>query len=171
MKTIGMYFILTSVILTSCTTPSLETVEEVDLEKFMGTWFEIAALPTTYNKGCTCSKVDMELAPDNEYIKVINSCMKKGKQGAVLAKAYVEKNSANTKLEVQLFWPFRSDYDIIALDSAYSYAMAGNPDRTILQVLSRQEILDENIYMELIGKAHTLGFDIAAIVKTAQNCP
>lgn len=73
--------------MSSCSNPTLQTEANVDLERYMGIWYEIAALPTSFEKGCTCTKAEYQLADDKSYVKVINSCMKKGKQGAILGKA------------------------------------------------------------------------------------
>lgn len=170
MKVVAGFLIVTICIFVSCSRPTIETVPEVIPERFMGTWYEIASLPTTYNKGCACSKIDMEMAPDNNYIRMINSCMKKDKQGAVLAKAFIQKGSGNAKMRVQLFWPFRSDFYVVSLATDYSYTMVCNPNKTSLQILSRQKFLNDSIYNELIIKADSLGFATSAMIRTTQNC-
>ncbi|HMT29992.1 MAG TPA: lipocalin family protein, partial [Bacteroidia bacterium] len=91
-----LFFFLT--LLSSCSNPPLETVQSVELERYMGTWFEIASIPASFQKGCSCSKADYQLSEDKTYVKVINSCIKKGKQGAVLGKAFVQDGSGNAKL-------------------------------------------------------------------------
>ena len=159
-----------SFLIFSCSNPELDTVPEVVVERYMGTWSEIASLPTSFQKGCSCSKADYKLSEDKTYVEVINSCIKKGKQGAVLGKAFPVKGSGNAKLRVQFFWPFKADYYIIALGDDYSYAMVGHPNREYLWVLSRTKTLDDKIYNQLSEKAHALGFDTSKLNKTSQDC-
>jgi apolipoprotein D and lipocalin family protein len=73
-------------------------------------------------------------------------------------------------LKVQFFWPFKGDYYIIALADNYSYALVGHPNREYLWVLARNPQMDEAIYQMLLAKATSLGFDVAQLVRTAQNC-
>jgi len=136
----------------------------------MGTWYEIASFPSSFQKGCSCSKADYQLSDDKSYVKVINSCIKKEKQGAVLGKAFVVEGSGNAKLKVQFFWPFKADYYIIALADDYSYAMVGHPNREYLWILSRSKVMDQNIFNQLKARAVELGFDTGKLLITTQNC-
>ena len=148
----------------------MKSVDKVDIKKFMGKWYELASLPTTFNKGCVCSMVDMEYDDESGYVKVINSCMKKGKQGAVLAKAFIKDNSGNARWKMQMFWPFKSDYYILKLADDYSYALVGSPDYSQLQILSRNPELPDRVMDELILYSESLGFESGIIKKSDQNC-
>ena len=170
MKSFTILFTILSLTIFSCSNQELETVSNVTVEKYMGTWYEIASFPSSFQKGCSCSKADYELSEDKSYVKVINSCMKKGKQGAVLGKAFVEEGSGNAKLKVQFFWPFTADYYIIALADDYSYAMVGHPNRDYLWILSRTKVMDENILNQLKARAVELGFDTGKLLVTEQSC-
>lgn len=158
------------IFMSSCSNPSLQTEANVDLERYMGVWYEIAALPTSFEKGCTCTKAEYQLADDKSYVKVINSCMKKGKQGAILGKAFVQEGSGNAKLEVQFFWPFKSDYYILDVADDYSYALVGHPDRKSLWILSRTIQMEAATYDRLKEEAGMLGFDTSKLVKAIHNC-
>lgn len=170
MKNLCILCVIITISFCSCSNPELPTVPNVEVEKYMGTWYEIASFPSSFQKGCSCSKADYQLSDDKSYVKVINSCIKKGKQGAVLGKAFVVEGSGNAKLRVQFFWPFKADYYIIALADDYSYAMVGHPNREYLWILSRSKIMDENIFNQLKAKAVELGFDTGKLLVTAQNC-
>jgi apolipoprotein D and lipocalin family protein len=169
-KTCFATFILFSLLLSSCTEPALPLAEKVKLDSYMGKWFEIAALPAGIKKGCTCTAFDYKLSSDHDYVMIINSCIKKGKQGAVLAKGFVDVKSAGAKWEIQLFWPFTEDYCIIALADDYSYAMAGHPDRKKLWIMSRNPVMDSATYNLLVERAQILGFDTTQLIKTSRDC-
>lgn len=96
--------------------------------------------------------------------------MKKGKQGAVLGKAFVVEGSGNAKLKVRFFWPFTADYYIVALADDYSYAMVGHPNRDYLWILNRTTKMDKVVFDSLIEKAKALGFDTSKLQMTEQKC-
>lgn len=160
-----------SLLIFSCSSnQDLPAVENVDLVKYMGTWYEIAALPVTAKKKCTCNKIDFELADDNSYIRIIESCIKKEKQGAILGKAFVDENSGNAKWEIEHFWPFTDELFIIALADDYSWCMTGNPNRKELSIYSRKSALADSLYSDLVKQASELSFDTTRIVKVVHNC-
>ena len=151
----------------------LETVPAVDLQKYVGKWYEIAAFPQRFQKGCHCTAAEYEMT-DKGYVRVINSCRKDspaGKLTVAKGKAYVVKGSNNAKLRVQFFWPFRGDYWIIDLAPDYGYAVVGAPDRNYLWILSRTTKMDEGLYQEIVNRIAQKGFDISKLQRTDQSCP
>ncbi|MEO8884848.1 MAG: lipocalin family protein [Mucilaginibacter sp.] len=147
----------------------LETVGHVDLKKYLGKWYEIAAFPQSFEKGCSCTYAEYSLKP-NGNIEVKNTCLKNGKIKTAVGKAVVKDKITNAKLSVQFFWPFSGKYWIIALAPDYSYAVVGHPNRNYLWILSRKPVMDEQTYRYLLVKVAEKGFDIRKIVKTEQTC-
>ena len=166
--TVSIAFIL--LLISSCSQNPLPVARQVDLQKFMGTWYEIAALPVTAKKKCTCNKTDLELADDKSYIRIIESCIKKEKQGAILGKAYVEEGSGNARWDVEHFWPFSDELYIITLADDYSYCMTANPNRKELSILSRTSLLNDSVYNILVKQAADLSFDTSKLAKIVHNC-
>jgi apolipoprotein D and lipocalin family protein len=154
----------------SCTDPVLPVAGRVDLKRFMGKWYEISALPAGVHKGCNCTSFEYKLSADGSHIMVINSCIKKGKQGAVLARAYTDENSGFAKWQLEVFRPFKKDFFLLEIAQDYSYAMAGQPDRKELWILGRQPQLDNVVYNQLVAKAQSLGFDTSKLILTDHNC-
>jgi len=148
---------------------NLETVPEVDLKKYAGTWFEIAAIPQSFEKGCACTKATYT-PTDQGYIIIENTCEKpeKNKTTTVKGKAFVEEGSGNAKLKVQFFWPFKGKYWIIDLAQDYSYAVVGHPNRKYLWILSRTPSITEELYNHLLQGIAEKGFDLSKIEKTPQ---
>lgn len=149
----------------------LETVGNVDLQKYAGKWYEIASFPQKFQKGCSCTYAEYT-ATDKGYISVHNFCYKseKGQGANITGKAFVVKNSGNSKLKVQFFWPFKGDYWIIELAEDYSYAAVGSPNRKYLWILSREKTIEENIYFSILESLKNKGFDISLLKKTAHSC-
>jgi len=148
----------------------LQTVEYVDLHKYMGKWYEIALFPQWYEKNCTGTTADYTLMPNGK-VKVINSChlhTLDGKLKVAKGSAYVVDKKTNAKLKVTFFWPFYGDYWILDLGPNYEYVMVGTPDRKALWFLSRKPKLNKEIMEHLKKKATSLGFDISKLIITLQ---
>lgn len=155
----------------SCTAPKeLPVVEEVNLDKYSGKWYDIAHLPQKFQAGCKC--VTAEYYIEDEYVKVINTCVNidDDKVRKVEGKAFPVKNSNNARLKVQFFWPFKGDYYIIALDNDYQMALVGAPNRKYLWVLSRTPNPNQAGVDEYLARAESLGFNTEAMEFTDQSC-
>ena len=148
------------------------TVENVDLERYMGTWYEIASFPQRFAKNCTASKAEYKLIKKTERVQVRNSCRLytvDGKLKVANGIAKIADKTTNSKLKVSFFWPFFGDYWIIDLDREYKWAVVGSPDRDSLWVLSRTKQMDESLYSEIINRVYLdQNFDITRLVKTPQ---
>ena len=150
----------------------VRTVDKVDLGRYMGKWFEIAAFPQKFQKGCHCTTAEYEMT-DKGYVRVINTCRKgspDGKVSRAKGKAFVVKGSGNAKLKVQFFWPFRGNYWIIDLAEDYTYAVVGDPSRKYLWILSRTPAMDPALYDEIVRRIEVQGFDTTKLVKADQSC-
>jgi apolipoprotein D and lipocalin family protein len=150
----------------------VETVKEVDLARYMGKWFEIAAFPQRFQKGCHCTTAKYELS-DKGYVRVVNTCRRGGADGKLSqarGKAWVVANSGNARLKVQFFWPFKGNYWIIDLAEDYSYAVVGDPTRKYLWILSRTPRMDPALYAEIVARAAAQGFDMNRLVISDQSC-
>ncbi len=149
----------------------METVSTVDLNKYAGKWYEIASYPTVFQKGCTNTSAEY-LITDKDYVKVINRCNKDSVNGiakSIEGKAYIVKNSNNTKLRVQFFWPFKGDYWIIGLADDYSWAVVSHPNRKYLWILSRTRVMDQSVYNTIIRLIKDKGLNPEKLKKTIQK--
>lgn len=153
--------------------PFLETVDYVDVNKYMGTWYEIGKLPNKFQKKCLASKAVYSLK-DNNTVKVTNLCTthKNGKLKKAKGIAFIADSETNSKLKVgfapffkYLGW-FSGDYYIMDLASDYSYVLVGEPSRKFLWILSRTPELDETIYEDLLNIASERGFDVSKVKKS-----
>ena len=150
----------------------LATVPSVDLQKYMGAWYEIASFPQSFQKGCHCTVAEYSMT-DKGYVRVLNTCRKDSAEGKVKTasgKAFIVEGSGNAKLRVQFFWPFRGDYWIIDLAEDYTFAVVGDPSRKYLWILSRSPQMDPGLYQQITDRAAAKGFDISKLQKTDQTC-
>lgn len=161
----------------ACATPQparapLTTVSDIDLDRYLGKWYEIASLPNWFQRGCvdttaTYSRIDAST------ISVVNECRagsQSGKLRRVEGTAWPAGDGGDpAKLKVQFFWPIRGDYWVIALDDRYRWAIVGHPQRNYLWILSREPVLESTLYRQLLRRAAEQGFDVSQVQRTAQS--
>lgn len=178
MKKNNLYiFLITLLFISGCVTMSgndmtpLETVKFVNLDSYVGQWYEIARYHHKFQEGCVGSKATYSLRDDGK-INVINECYDKsfsGKLRTAKGKAWVVDKETNARLKVSFFWPFAGDYWIIDLGEDYEYAVIGHPDRKYLWILSRTPEMDKNVYQAILTRLQKQGYDIAKLVRTVQQ--
>jgi apolipoprotein D and lipocalin family protein len=147
---------------------SLEVVPHVELEKYLGKWYEIAHLPAKFQEGCDETTATYTLSKDGS-ISVLNQSKKNGKMKQAKGKAKVVDKNSNAKLKVTFFWPFYGDYWIIKLGNNYEYSVVGTPNRKYLWILSRTRQMDDKLYSQLIEYVKSKGFDVNKLIKTLQK--
>ena len=149
----------------------LEVVENVEINKYMGTWYEIASIPMSFQENCTGTTATYSLNPDQS-VEVFNQCFQNTLDGPInkiKGSAWIANPDNQAKLKVQFFWPFSGDYWLIELDDNYQHAVVGHPSRNYLWILSRQPDLEEGIYESLLEKIQAKGYDLDRIKKTPQK--
>jgi len=147
---------------------TLEVVPHVELEKYLGKWYEIAHLPFRFEDDCTDITATYSLSKDGN-VSVLNECLKDGKQKEAKGKAKVVDKNTGAKLKVIFFWPFSADYWIIDLGKDYDYAVVGTPNRKYLWILSRTPQMDDKLFSQLIESAKSKGFIVNNLIKTSHK--
>lgn len=160
---------LVTLLLTSCSSvvkkPPM-TASHVDLQRYMGTWYEMASFPNGFQKGCQQTRASYTL--EKNFVRVVNQCYRNGKVTRARAKAWPVKGSGNARLKVQFFWPFKGDYWILDVSKDYQVALVGSPNRKYLWVLSRKKEISVAAYESMVKKARDNGYDVSRLVKTKQ---
>lgn len=144
----------------------LDVVANVDVDRYLGKWHEIARFEHRFQEGCVNSTATYSLREDGD-IRVENACEVVGESNkrSATGRAWVVEDETNAKLRVQFFLadlkiPFLSGrYWILALADDYSYVMVGEPGREYLWILSRTPELSDHTIRDLIQKAQVAGFD------------
>jgi apolipoprotein D and lipocalin family protein len=174
MKRLGLFIIVIIAALggnvNAADRPPLDVVESVDLQRYLGKWYEVASYPAWFQKGCTGSTAEYTLLEDGR-IRVVNRCFKNSLDGPLKeskGKAEVVDQQTNAKLKVWFFWPFKGDYWIIDLALDYSWAVVGTPSRKYLWVLSRTPALDPKVLAEILSRLPAKGYDPGRLQRTLQ---
>jgi len=146
--------------------PELPVVARVDLQRYMGKWYEIARYPHRFQEGCFASTATYALRQDGT-VDVLNECRQGSPDGppkSARGTAKVVDATTNAKLKVTFFWPFYGDYWVIDLGPEYEYAVVGHPSREYLWILSRTPEMDEATYRGIIERVRRLGYDTGRLV-------
>ena len=145
----------------------LQVVSRVDLNRYMGKWYEIARLPNSFQKKCAAAVTATYSLLSDGKVSVLNECLQaSGKSKSAKGKAKVADMATNAKLRVTFFWPFYGDYWILDLGPDYEYAVVGEPKRKYCWILSRTPQMDESLYEELIAGIAKQGYDTGAFIRT-----
>jgi apolipoprotein D and lipocalin family protein len=150
--------------------PPLQTVERVELPRYLGTWYEIASFPQRFQQGCTATTATYTLRDDGD-IDVLNRCRKgslDGPEDSARGLARTTDPAASAKLKVTFFRPFWGDYWVIDLGRDYEYAVVGHPSRDYLWILSRSPAMPDDVYAGILSRLEAQGYETERLVKTPQ---
>lgn len=144
----------------------LRTVSHVDIERYMGVWYEIASYPQWFSRNCWNTSATYTLREDGR-VDVLNQCHKGSPDGPLDEAngiARVENRQTNAELKVTFFWPFSGKYWIIELGDDYEYAVVSEPGRSTLWILSRTQSMDPVILDALLARLRDVhGFDLSKL--------
>lgn len=141
-------------------------IRDFELERYLGTWYEIARLDHRFERGLTRVQAQYSLREDDG-VRVVNRGFdeKNGKWSESVGKAYFIGDSDIGRLKVSFFGPFYGAYNIVDLDQEnYRYAMVVGPNTRYLWILARDPNLDPAIVDLLVTKAKGLGFPVDELI-------
>jgi apolipoprotein D and lipocalin family protein len=161
---------------TSHTSGPLTTIAVLDVQRYMGTWYEIAKYPNRFQKKCIGeTKAEYRLQAGGS-VQVINRCRREnGDMDEAIGEARQIGPSTSAKLKVRFApsWlsllPFVwGDYWVIDLDERYQLVAVAEPKREYLWVLSRTPKVEPDVYKALLGRLKGQGFDLSRLELTKQ---
>lgn len=158
----GIVALLTAVLQSGCTSvpDGVQVVNGFDLDRYLGTWYEIARLDHKFERGMSNVTATYSMRDDGG-VRVVNKgyLAEKGEWDEATGKAYFVGDPDVGQLKVSFFGPFYGGYNIIELDKeAYQYSLVAGPDRDYLWILARTPELDPDILSMLVNKAKQLNF-------------
>ncbi len=144
------------------------TVENLDLNRYMGEWFEIARLETRFERGMVAVTARYRLLPDGT-VEVVNSglCPQTGERKTSVGRAKATKVPGRLKVSFVRF--IYSDYNVLELGPDYQWALVGGRSAGYLWMLSRTPAIDEATFEDLRARAQARGYDVEQLLKVDQS--
>jgi apolipoprotein D and lipocalin family protein len=157
---------------------AVQTVDAVDIDRYVGSWFEIARFPNSFQDECIGDVTARYATRSDGRLDVINRC--RTENGPIEARgiARIVDTETRARLKVRFapavlsFLPFVwGDYWILGLERDYSWAVVGSPDREYLWILARTPALDWEDYTLALATASANGFAVERLIQTNQSVP
>lgn len=145
---------------------NVKPVDNFELEKYLGRWYEIARLDHSFERGLSRVTADYGLREDGA-VSVLNRGYSTPKSSwkEIEGKAYFVRGSDQGFLKVSFFGPFYGSYIVFALDhESYQYSLVCGPSHSYLWLLARTPAIREDIKDMLIEKAAASGFDTSRLI-------
>lgn len=148
------------------------TVKELDLNRYLGKWYEIARFPHSFEKNLVGVTATYTLKDDG-MIEVLNEGFKNtldGERSKAIGKAKISNKLEPGKLKVAFFWIFYANYYVLELDAEnYQYAMIGSSSDKYFWILGRTPQMDPAVYNMLLEKARQRGYNLEKLYKVPQT--
>ena len=145
-----------------------QPAKSVDLQRYLGRWYELARYEQGFQKDCDGVSADYALRADG-MISVLNSCRKPdGTASQAKGRAKIVDTATGAKLKVSFFGPFFGDYWVLDRAEDYSWAIIGEPSGRYLWILSREANPGTAAVDALIERTRALGFDTTMLRRTQQ---
>ena len=149
-------------------TSSIPAVENSDLKRYCGKWYEIARLPNWFERGMSDVTATYTLAPDGS-VKVINRGIRHGKKVIANGIARFPGESDRGELEVSFQWPFWGGYRVIWLDENYTLAAVCGDRMNYLWILARTPEISFKELDKVIDFLRSRGFSIEKLEFTGHE--
>ncbi|EPC08653.1 lipocalin family protein [Myroides odoratimimus] len=140
-------------------------VTNFDVDRYLGTWYEIARFDFRFEKDLNNTSAQYSLDKDGN-VEVLNSGYNYVEKEWSVAKgvAKFRKDKGTAALKVSFFGPFYSGYNVIALDEDYRYALIAGKNLDYLWILSREKTLPEDVKVKYLEIAKEVGYDTSKLI-------
>ena len=147
-----------------------KVVKELDIDRYLGTWYEIARYDHSFERGLVGVTANYSMRKDGK-IRVENSGYKEtldGKKSVSVGKAKIPNKDLPSKLKVSFFLFFYGDYYVLELDKDYNWAVIGSSSDKYLWILSRTPQMDQQLYQDLLKGLTERGYDVSKLIEVEQ---
>ena len=172
-KTIFLLFSILAMTGCASSLPPLKTVEKVDLPRFMGPWYVIAAIPTFIETEAYNAVEDYQLRPDGT-IDTVFTFNKGGFDGPLkryTPRGFVIDRVNNSTWGMQFIWPIKAEYLITYLNDDYSQTVIGRNRRDYVWIMARTPQIPAADYERLLADLTAQGYDLKKLRKVPQQWP
>jgi apolipoprotein D and lipocalin family protein len=151
--------------------PGLDTVDNVDLERFMGAWYVIANIPTFIEKGAH-NAVESYALNDDGTIATTFTFRKggfDGKRKQYHPTGFVLDTESNAVWGMRFIWPIKADYRIVYLDDDYSQTVIARQSRDFVWIMARTPAIADADYDRLVNFVGSIGYDTDKLQRVPQR--
>lgn len=149
----------------------VEPVENFELDRYLGNWYEIARLDHSFERGLERVTAEYSLREDGG-VRVLNRgfSTKKSEWDEAEGKAFFVGDENTGYLKVSFFGPFYGSYVVFELDkTGYQYAFISGPDTSYLWLLARKPVVSQDVMDLFMSRAEELGFDLDELILVSQD--
>ena len=139
---------------------------DLNLDKYLGTWYEIARFDHKFERGIQFCKANYSLREDGK-VAVLNTGIKNGEPSEAKGKA--KFTDTPRILRVSFFGPFYGDYRIMLLDEDYQWVLVGGSDDSYLWILARKPKISDEIKETILAEATRRGYDVGKLIWVEQE--
>ena len=160
-----MFAIVSATGCQSMSQPPMETVDHVNLQRFMGDWYVIASIPTFLEKNAYNAVESYNLNTDGS-IATVFTFRDGGFDGELkryTPTGYVEDEATQARWGMQFVWPIKADYRVIYLADDYSATVVGRKKRDYVWIMARTPQLPEAQYRQLVNLVSERGYDASKL--------
>ena len=165
---------LFSTMLLGCASPKLPQitkVPKVDLPKFMGDWYVIAAIPTMIETESYNAVESYALDKDGSIATTFtfNQGSLDGKLKTYKPRGFVIPNSGNALWDMQFIWPIKAEYIIAYLNEDYTQTIIARNKRDFVWIMARTPTISNTDYEKLTSLITKLGYDLSLLRKVPHH--
>ena len=164
--------VVLAMLASACTTVEpLETVDHVDLDRFMGEWYVIASIPT-FIETDAYNAIEAYRLDDDGTIDTVFTFLQGGFDGKSKhynPRGFIRNSQTNAEWGMQFIWPFKSDYRIIHLDPEYRTTVIGRNKRDYVWIMAREPSIQPAEYDRLVSRVTAAGYDVSELRKVPQQ--
>lgn len=173
----SLFFVtLAGILLTGCQSmskPPLETVDYVDIERFMGDWYVIAHVPTFIDDNAYNAVESYSLEEDGTIATTFRFREGgfDGKLKTYYPKGFITNKETNAVWGMQFVWPIKADYRIVHLTEDYDQTIIGRTKRDYVWIMARTPQIPEQDYQAMMQQISDMGYDTSEVIKIPQSWP
>ena len=139
-------------------------VEQVDINKYSGKWYEIGRYPSFFQRNCVSSTAEYQVLPDNS-LSVHNICYREDRSTSdIKGTAKIANVAVPAKLKVRFNLFAKGDYWIIALDPNYQWAVVSSAKKSSLFILARRQTIESTLKSKILDDLKKRGFVVEKII-------
>lgn len=146
-------------------------VAQIELEPYLGLWYEQARLPNDFEEGCVRATAQYSMREDG-LASVVNTCFEAdGTSRDAKGRARLAGETGEGKLEVSFFGPFWANYWVVERADNYAWSIVSEPGGQYLWILTRAQTITPQERAVFEARVRALGYLPSDLVWASPPAP